>query len=352
MNSLYTFGRWQVDLHRRELRADGCQVPIGTRAFEIIEVLVLSAGKLVTKDDLMRAVWPGAIVEEATVWVHISAIRKALGADRLMLKTVSRHGYRLMGNWIPTQQDLVPEDTTCESWSVPAHQHVSNVPETAHDLFGRAAEIGKLLDLSSAYRAITLTGPGGIGKTVLALEVARRLLPSFGGNSWFVDLSSLLDPNLVASAVASTIGLRLGGDARSPETIARAIGRRRLFLVVDNCEHVVEAASSLVETIVNFCPQVSILSTSRETLGIRGEHVFRVPALETPSAGNIEEKKSCLSTAPFNFSSPGLELCTRTSLPVRSTCPLLHLYAITWMAYRWQSSLQRHVPQRLAFRRS
>jgi non-specific serine/threonine protein kinase len=274
VNRVYTSGRWQVDLHRRELRVDGCQVPIGARAFEIIEVLVRSAGKLVTKDDLMRAVWPGAIVEEATVWVHISAIRKALGSDRLMLRTVSRHGYRLMGDWIPTRQDLPPDDTIDESLGVPAQQQVSNIPEAAHDLIGRAAEIQELLDLSSAYRAITLTGPGGIGKTVLALDITRRLLPSFGGDCWFVDLSSLLDPNLVASAVAATIGLRLGGDAISPETIARAIGRRKLLLVVDNCEHVVDAASSLAETIVNFCPQVSILSTSRETLRIRGEHVW------------------------------------------------------------------------------
>jgi hypothetical protein len=79
MNPVYTAGRWQVDLERHELRADGLRVPIGMRAFEIIEVLVRSAGKLVTKDDLMRAVWRGAIVEEATLWVHISAIRKALG---------------------------------------------------------------------------------------------------------------------------------------------------------------------------------------------------------------------------------------------------------------------------------
>jgi Transcriptional regulatory protein, C terminal len=79
-----------VDLERQELRADGQRVPVGMRAFEIIEVLVRSAGKLVTKDDLMRAVWPGAIVEEATLWVHISAIRKALGSDRPMLRTVSR----------------------------------------------------------------------------------------------------------------------------------------------------------------------------------------------------------------------------------------------------------------------
>jgi DNA-binding winged helix-turn-helix (wHTH) protein len=208
MNVVYTADRWQVDLERHELRADGLRVPIGMRAFEIIEVLVLSAGKLVTKDDLMRAVWPGAIVEEATLWVHISAIRKALGADHPMLRTVSRHGYRLVGNWTATRQDPSPTDARHESLDMPAQQHFSNIPEAVHDLIGRAAAIQKLLDLSSAYRAITLTGPGGIGKTALALEVARRLTPSFEGNCWLVDLSSISDPNLVASAVAATVECR------------------------------------------------------------------------------------------------------------------------------------------------
>ncbi len=290
MNLVYTAGRWQVDLERHELLADGVRVPIGMRAFEIIEVLVQSAGKLVTKDDLMRAVWPGAIVEEATLWVHISAIRRALGEDRPMLRTVSRHGYRLVGNWTATRKDPSPAGARHESLNMPVQQHFSNIPEAVHDLIGRATVIQKLLDLSTAYRAITLTGAGGIGKTVLALEVARRLTPSFEGNCWLVDLSSIFDPNLVASAVAATVGLRLNGDAISPENIARAIGRRRLLLVIDNCEHIIEAASSLIETIVNFCPQVSILSTSREFLQIRGEHVFRVPSLEAPSTGDDESK--------------------------------------------------------------
>src|SRR6266700_7441310 len=96
---VYESGEWEVDLARRELRARGVPVPIGGRAFEIIEVLVQAAGELVTKNDLMKRVWPGAIVEENTLWVHISAVRKALGPDRGMLKTVAGRGYRLIGTW-------------------------------------------------------------------------------------------------------------------------------------------------------------------------------------------------------------------------------------------------------------
>src|SRR6267378_6414113 len=96
---VYELDEWEIDLARRELRARGIPVPIGGRAFEIIEVLVQSAGELVTKNDLMGRVWPGAIVEDNTLQFHISAIRKALGADRGLLKTASGRGYRLFGAW-------------------------------------------------------------------------------------------------------------------------------------------------------------------------------------------------------------------------------------------------------------
>ena len=96
---VYESGEWEVDLARRELRARGIPVAIGGRAFEIIEVLVRSAGELVSKDALMDRVWPGSIVEENTLQVHISAVRKALGADRGLLKTSSGRGYRLLGTW-------------------------------------------------------------------------------------------------------------------------------------------------------------------------------------------------------------------------------------------------------------
>jgi len=286
MSIVYTASRWQVDLRRRELRADGIPVPVGPRAFEIVEVLVRSAGKLVTKDELMRAVWPGALVEEATLWVHLSAIRKALGADRAMLKTMSRQGYCLMGNWIATDQDLPPNHSTPLASDMPAWRVISNIPEPTQDLIGRETAIQKLVDLSSAYRVVTLTGPGGIGKTVLALEVVRRLLPGFGGKAGFVDLSSLSDPDLVPSAVATAIGLRVGGDSITAEAIGRAIGRNKLLLVLDNCEHVIDAASTLAEAIIRTCPRVSVLATSRELLRIAGEHVFRVPPLEAPLRGN------------------------------------------------------------------
>jgi predicted ATPase len=152
----------------------------------------------------------------------------------------------------------------------------------ASELIGRTTAVQHLRDLLSAYRVVTLTGPGGIGKTVLALEVARNLFPIFHGDCWLVELVSLSDPGLVPSAVASVLGLKLGGGAISTEAIASAIGDKKVLLVLDNCEHVIDAAARLVEAVVRLCPLTSILATGREALRIDGEDVYRVPPLDVP----------------------------------------------------------------------
>jgi len=270
-----------VDRTRRELRTQGVPVPLGGRAFDIVEVLAQSAGELVTKDEIIRRVWSGAIVEESTLQVHISAIRKALGPDRGMLKTAFGRGYRLLGAWTIRQEGNSADPVVLQI--VPPTAFAANFPSASFDLIGRAAAVQHLLDFLSAYRVVTLTGPGGIGKSALALEVARALFPDFGGGAWLVELASLSDPGLVPSAVTGVLGLKLGGDEISAESVARAIGGERLLLVLDNCEHVIDAAAQLVETMVRVCPRTTVLATSREALRIEGECVYRVPPLEVPS---------------------------------------------------------------------
>ena len=289
---------WEVDLARRELRTNGVAVPLGTRAFDIVEVLVQSAGELVTKDEIMRRVWSRAIVEESTLQVHISATRKALGPNRGLLKTAFGRGYRLTGSWTVREEsppmarvDAEPMLPRSDLPSLPNLLETSsnlvgpigtNVPVAASALIGRISSAQHLRDLLSAYRVVTLTGPGGIGKTVLALEVARNLFPTFQGDVLLVELGSLSDPDLVAAAVTGVLGLKLGGGEISAEAVARAIGPKKLLLVLDNCEHVVDAAARLAETIVRLCPRATVLATSREILRIEGECVYRVPPLEVP----------------------------------------------------------------------
>src|SRR5260370_27913416 len=167
-NLVYACDQWEIDLGRRELRSRGIPVPLGGRAFEIVTVLVQSATTLVTKDPMMERVWPAAIVGEGTLHVHISAVRKALGPDRAMLKTLSGRGYRLLGGWTPLQRAAtaapVHSSLTRTSGAPPAN----NFPPPITRLIGRAAAAQFVRDLVSAYRVLTLTGPCGLWKSTPA----------------------------------------------------------------------------------------------------------------------------------------------------------------------------------------
>jgi predicted ATPase/DNA-binding winged helix-turn-helix (wHTH) protein len=283
-NLVYAYEQWEIDLGRRELRSRGIAVPLGGRAFEIVTVLVQSPNGFVSKDALMERVWPGATVGEGTIHVHISAVRKALGSDRAMLKTATGRGYRLLGSWTPQQRDATAAPVHSSSIRTSGSPPANNFPPVIKRLIGRAAACQLVRDLVSAYRVVTLTGPGGIGKTSLAIKAVRYLLPDFEDGGWLVELASLSDPCLVPSTVASTLGLKLAGEI-SADSVARAVGGRHLLLVLDNCEHVIDAVANLAETLTRLCPRATIVATSREVLRIDGESVYRVPPLEVPAPG-------------------------------------------------------------------
>jgi predicted ATPase/DNA-binding winged helix-turn-helix (wHTH) protein len=283
-------------------------VPVGGRAFEIIEILARSAGELVTKDELMSRVWPGAVVEENTLQVHAAAIRKALGSNRGLLRTEARRGYRLLGEWTVRYHDAAAPSAGPRLREVPVTLPSTNLPATITRLVGRSAAVHKLHDLVSAYRIVTLTGPGGIGKTTLALNVARRVRDGFTDGGWLVELASLSDPALVPSALAGALGLRLGSSTISPEAVARAIAAKKILLVLDNCEHLIAAAATLADVLIRLCPQVTVLATSRELLGIEGEHVFRVPSLGVPATGLADANDILGHSAPELFITRAREL--------------------------------------------
>ncbi|MGY4506236.1 putative ATPase/DNA-binding winged helix-turn-helix (wHTH) protein [Bradyrhizobium sp. GM24.11] len=275
----YSFGHWLIDCQRRELRYDNVTVPIGSRAFEILEKLVGSAGLLVTKDDLIGSIWSDLTVEDNTLQVHISAVRKALGEDRNLLKTISGRGYTLAGAWRSGSFD----HPATAPVTVPADAAFSNnLPSIRAPLIGREDCLSQLAELLSAYRAVTLVGPGGIGKTKLAIELARSVASSFNDSVALVELTILQDATLAASACARALGLSSNDKDVSAASIAQAIGTRRLLLVLDNCEHVIETAAQIASAALRYCPNVTVLATSREGLRIDGEYVAAIPPLSVP----------------------------------------------------------------------
>jgi predicted ATPase/DNA-binding winged helix-turn-helix (wHTH) protein len=272
--------KWEIDLTARELRSQGIPVPIGRRAFDIVVALVQANGEVVTRGRLMAQVWPDAAVEDNTLQVYISAARRALGDDRGMLMTAFGRGYRMLGRWTSREghaRTTLPTEAAAQREPI-----AGNLPQLGSDLIGRSCAIHEIKHRMSAYRAVTLTGPGGIGKSSLALEVARGLLPSFRDGCWLVELASLSNPVLVPSVVASVLALEPDDDELTPESVARAIGRRALVLLLDNCEHLIDAAARIAEALVRMCPNAVVLATSRELLRIEGEFVFHVPPLDVP----------------------------------------------------------------------
>src|ERR1700738_4457358 len=160
------FGRFSVVPHRRELLAEGRPLELGGRAFDVLMALIEASGALVSKDALMHRVWPGRIVEENNLQAQISALRRAFGPDRDLIRTIAGRGYQFTGEirTVSTDHDARPAVTAAVPISLSARTP-TNLPEAVSELIGRDTELDEILGLSTSHRLVTLTGAGGIGKT-------------------------------------------------------------------------------------------------------------------------------------------------------------------------------------------
>ena len=271
------FGRFKLLRQRRELLADGQPVELGGRAFDMLATLLEAGGAVLDKDELMSRVWPGRIIEENTLQAQVSALRRALGADRGLIRTVAGRGYQFAG-----EIRLPPSEA-------PSHR-ASNLPESVSELIGRETAVAEVMELMRAHRLVTLTGVGGIGKTRLGLEVARQLLPGFSDGVWLAEIGPLSDSELVPVNVAVAAGLKLEQGAASTDRVAAALRTKNLLLVLDNCEHVIGEAARMAEALLHAGSSSRVLATSREPLRAEGECVYRVLPLDVPSKDNLDMK--------------------------------------------------------------
>src|SRR6059036_921689 len=271
------FGRFKVVRHRRELLADGRPVELGGRAFDTLIALIDARGTVLDKDQLMSLVWPDRVVEENNLPAQIAVLRKVFGADRHLIRTVAGRGYQFTG-------EIRATPATSAGPFPPAR--MTNLPEAVSELIGREAELEEVAALVTEHRLVSLVGAGGIGKTRLGLEVARHLLRRFPDGVFVAELGPLSSPELVPATVATALGLTLGSGTVSHDSIAAAVGTKQLLLVIDNCEHLIEAAAGMVEALLRTSPAASLLATSREPLRASGEYVYRVPSLAVPAEDN------------------------------------------------------------------
>lgn len=286
------FGRFRVLPRQRRLLAGGMPVELGTRAFDVLMVLIEARGKLVTKDELLDRVWPGTIVEENNIQVQIATLRKALGEDRNLILTVPLRGYRFTAEIRTTDIEPDAEQSGAKGFTMRETERPAstNLPAAVSDFVGREEELRELQDLLRQHRMVTLIGTGGIGKTRLGLEVARSLIPEFTDGVWLAELAPLADPDIVPSVTQAALGLQAGAGRWTPERLAAALRVKQLLLVLDNCEHVITAAAREAETLLHAAPGLRILATSQEPLGVDGECIDRLHPLGLPDEATAERE--------------------------------------------------------------
>ena len=267
------FGNYRIFPELRLLLKNGNKVDLTARAFDVLWALVKARGEVVTKDELIEQVWAGLIVEENNLQTHISAIRRALKQDRSFLSTDFGRGYRLTLP-APAGANLSPATKKIES---------SNLPSPLTTLLGRDSELHDLQELITANRLTTITGPGGIGKTRLAVEVGRRLLPSFSGRVHLVEMAMIGERDNIWPAIARALGVEAADVGLTAESRV-ALQSQRLLLIIDNCEHLTEPIAGAVETLLRVGQGLHICITSQEPFGTQGEQIYRIRPLAVPPA--------------------------------------------------------------------
>lgn len=278
-----SFGPFRLVANERCLERDGARVELGARALDTLIALTSRPNEVISKKDLLAIVWPDVTVEEASLRFHIASLRKALGDGKdgaRYISTLAGRGYCFVAP-VSRSGDRPNVDTAI----VGSFRH-ANLPSRLTRMVGRDEDVLRLSAHLTATRFVTIVGAGGVGKTTVAVAVGHHLVEAFAGAVLFVDLGMLSDSGLVPTAVASLLGLSVQSDDAAPGLIAY-LRDKQLLLILDTCEHLIDAAARLASQILLAAPQVHILTTSREVLQVEGEHVYRLGTLACPPDGSV-----------------------------------------------------------------
>jgi len=249
-------------------------VPLTPKAVAVLVALIERRDRAVTKDELLDLVWPTVTVEEGNVAYTISLLRQILGRE--IIQTVPKLGYRFVAE-LRSDTPVPPANT--------------NLPVRLRRLIGREADLDRLVDLVQEHALVTITGPPGVGKSSVARVLGRALLQLQGRDGvWLIDVPQTSDIGTLAGMVAALIGINLRSDGDPVIELAQLIGKRRLTLILDGCEATRTATTCLAEGLIGRCDGLSIIATSRVTLGAPCERVFRLRPLAAGSADDTADQ--------------------------------------------------------------
>jgi predicted ATPase/DNA-binding winged helix-turn-helix (wHTH) protein len=274
----FRFGRFRLDPTRRVLLEEGVPVKLGSRAVDLLLLLVQHRSRVVSKDEIFDRVWPRLVVEDNNLQQHISALRKMLGPQAII--TVPGRGYQFA-------QRMNAADTPLAVTASPTPLRSLVLPPDPGTLFGRETDLAEVRSRVAQHALVTLVGPGGIGKTRLAWAAARAELGQGIGDVAWVDLSVLNDGVHVPTAVAQALDVVVPDQAAAgavSAAVAAALRGRRMLLLLDNCEHLVDGVSAFVESLHGLAPEVHVLATSQEPLRLGREQVIRLQTLAESAA--------------------------------------------------------------------
>jgi DNA-binding winged helix-turn-helix (wHTH) protein len=306
----FAFESFRLVPDRRILVAEGREVPIRGRAFDLLLALIERRDRVVSKDELMELVWPGRIVEDGNLTVHVAGLRKLLGSG--VIATLSGRGYRFVApvteiaaedGLQPLPASVLPPPVQVETpGPAGAAPWPGDLPRPLTKLIGRDGDLDRVEARLRESRLVTVVGAGGVGKTRLTLAAADRVRRSYADGAWFADLGPVEEPRLVAATIASALGVDVGG-GDALRVVMAALAARRGLLMLDGCEHLLRAAADAAEAILRSCPGIVILATSREPLRAEGERLHRLQPLGA-AAGNVAITAARLTEyPPANFSS-------------------------------------------------